>query len=612
MTPLLKPASQTNILLVDDTPDNLRLLSKMLELQGYIVRKSLNGRMALQAAQRDPPDLILLDINMPEMNGYEVCQKIRTLEGTPKIPIIFISALDEVNDKIRAFELGGQDYITKPFQELEVLARIRNQLFIYQHRQRLEEEIQERHRAQAQLQLLNNDLERQVQLRTSQLQQSLNFEATVKRISDKVRDSLDPHQILQSAVEELAIALQVKSCDAVLYDRNRQSSTIHYQYAMSGQTVNQGHILYLTDTPEIYQQLQQQKSYCAFCQIKRTANSQDAAILACSIFDDRVEETGILGDLWLFKDNQAMFSEIEVKLVQQIANQCAIALRQARLYAAAQSQIQELQRINQLKDDFLHTVTHELRSPIANMKMIIQLLSSLVEPEDKLTAKMAQSFYQDGQTVQYLTVLQENCDRELQLLEDILSLQHLEARTYPQQQTNINLQYLILHIIEPFERLIHNQQQTFKVNLAPDLPTINIDSFSLSRIITELLNNAWKYTPPGETISLDVSVCEDKTAKPQLIYHPRQRQSSCLQIVVSNTGVEISPEELPRIFDKFYRIPNQDPWKHSGTGLGLALIKKLVEYMNGLILAESANYQTKFILQFPFIPIITDDFNDEF
>ncbi|MBD2199251.1 MULTISPECIES: hybrid sensor histidine kinase/response regulator [Calothrix] len=610
MPHLLKPASQTNILLVDDTPDNLRLLSKMLELQGYTVRKSLNGRMALQAAQRDPPDLILLDINMPEMNGYEVCQKLRTLEGTPKIPIIFISALDEVNDKIRAFELGGQDYITKPFQELEVLARIRNQLFIQQHRQRLEEEIQERQHAQTQLQLLNSDLERQVELRTSELQQSLNFAATVKRISDKVRDSLDPHQILQSAVEELAIALQVNCCDAVLYDR--QSANIRYQYAMSGETVNQSHMLYLTETPEIYQQLQQQRSYCAFCQIPRTANSQNSAILACSIFDDRVEETGILGDLWLFKNNQAIFSDIEVKLVQQVANQCAIALRQARLYAAAQSQIQELQRINQLKDDFLNTVTHELRSPIANMKMMIQLLSSLLEPEDKPTAEIYPSFYQDSQTVQYLTVLQENCDRELQLLEDILSLQHLEARTYPQQQTNINLQYLMLHIIEPFERLIHNQQQSFKVNLAPELPTINIDSFSLSRIITELLNNAWKYTPPGEKISLDVSVCEDKTAKPQRIQHPRQQQSSCLQIIVSNTGVEISPEELPRIFDKFYRIPNQDPWKHSGTGLGLTLVKKLVEYMNGLIWAESKNHQTKFILQFPFVPVITDDFNDEF
>lgn len=171
MITLLKPASQTKILLIDDAPDNLRLLAKMLELRGYIVRKSLNGRMALQSVQKDPPDLILLDINMPEMNGYEVCQQLKFLEKTRQIPIIFISALAQIEDKIRAFELGGQDYITKPFQELEVLARIRNQLLIQQQQQlliqqnqQLEQDLQERQRAEAQIKQLNLDLERRVQL----------------------------------------------------------------------------------------------------------------------------------------------------------------------------------------------------------------------------------------------------------------------------------------------------------------------------------------------------------------------------------------------------------------------------------------------------------------
>ncbi|MHC5932751.1 GGDEF domain-containing response regulator [Nostoc sp.] len=156
MANLLKSASETNILIVDDTPDNLRLLTKILESQGYIIRKSLNGRMALQAASRHPPDLILLDINMPEMNGYEVCQQLKASKITDQIPIIFISALDQIDNKVQAFELGGQDYITKPFQELEVLIRVRNQLLIKQQHQqlleqnqRLEHEIQERLKAEA-------------------------------------------------------------------------------------------------------------------------------------------------------------------------------------------------------------------------------------------------------------------------------------------------------------------------------------------------------------------------------------------------------------------------------------------------------------------------------
>jgi signal transduction histidine kinase len=117
-----------NILIVDDTPANLRLLSNMLTEQAYKVRAVINGAMALTAARLAPPDLVLLDINMPGMSGYEVCEALKQDPGTCDIPVIFISALDEVADKVRAFTVGGVDYITKPFQFEEVLARVETHL----------------------------------------------------------------------------------------------------------------------------------------------------------------------------------------------------------------------------------------------------------------------------------------------------------------------------------------------------------------------------------------------------------------------------------------------------------------------------------------------------
>jgi signal transduction histidine kinase len=117
-----------NILVVDDTPDNLRLLSAMLTAQGYEVRKALNGKMALTACQMVLPDVILLDINMPGMDGYEVCKKLKEDEKTSDVPVIFISALDDVLDKVKAFDVGGVDYITKPFHGAEVILRIENQI----------------------------------------------------------------------------------------------------------------------------------------------------------------------------------------------------------------------------------------------------------------------------------------------------------------------------------------------------------------------------------------------------------------------------------------------------------------------------------------------------
>ncbi|MEG4858106.1 PleD family two-component system response regulator [Microcoleus sp. K1-B6] len=124
------PAFLRDILVVDDHPDNLRVLSAILTESGYHVRRAINGHLALKVAQNAPPVLILLDILMPEMDGYEVCSLLKTHPQTAEIPVIFISALDDVFDKVKAFEVGGVDYITKPFQSAEVLARVKNQLII--------------------------------------------------------------------------------------------------------------------------------------------------------------------------------------------------------------------------------------------------------------------------------------------------------------------------------------------------------------------------------------------------------------------------------------------------------------------------------------------------
>ena len=112
------------IMVVDDTPENLRVLEKMLTEHGYRVRATLNSSLALKSVQTSLPDLILLDIKMPAPDGYEVCQWLKADERTRDVPVIFISALDEVWDKVKAFHVGGIDYITKPFQAEEVLARL--------------------------------------------------------------------------------------------------------------------------------------------------------------------------------------------------------------------------------------------------------------------------------------------------------------------------------------------------------------------------------------------------------------------------------------------------------------------------------------------------------
>jgi len=150
--------SKGDVLIVDDNPSNLSLLSAMLVERGYEVRAAINGAMALKAANAAPPDVILLDVSMPEMDGYEVCRRLKAEERTRVIPIIFISALDALRDKVAAFEAGGVDYVTKPFQLREVLARVGTQLLLHRQRKELERQRRELEERYLQIQQLQSSV----------------------------------------------------------------------------------------------------------------------------------------------------------------------------------------------------------------------------------------------------------------------------------------------------------------------------------------------------------------------------------------------------------------------------------------------------------------------
>lgn len=173
-------ANPGNILIVDDTLANLRLLSRMLSDRNYKVRSVINGQMGLMGIQAAPPDLILLDIMMPDMDGYEVCQQLKANPQTHDIPVIFLSSLNEAFDKAKAFAVGGVDYITKPFQVEEVLMRVKNQLTIQS--------------TKAQLSLLNEELEARVKQRT------LELEAANQALTQEI----DKRQVIQQKLQYMA------------------------------------------------------------------------------------------------------------------------------------------------------------------------------------------------------------------------------------------------------------------------------------------------------------------------------------------------------------------------------------------------------------------------
>lgn len=238
----------SNILVVDDNPRNLALLEDILSQAGYTVRPAITGKLALLSARTKLPDLVLLDIRLPDIDGYDICKELKSDPRSADIPVVFISALDDPLDKVKAFAEGGIDYIAKPFQAEEVVARIRThlalrrmQLELTARNRQLHEEIDRRHSAQQQLQDAHNQLECRVQQRTAELAQALEERSLLATAVEQAAESIiitdEQARILyvnpffeertgyrrQEVVGKTPKFLQSGSHDAQFYDRLRRT-----------------------------------------------------------------------------------------------------------------------------------------------------------------------------------------------------------------------------------------------------------------------------------------------------------------------------------------------------------------------------------------------------
>ncbi|HEY9621148.1 MAG TPA: ATP-binding protein [Crinalium sp.] len=255
-----------------------------------------------------------------------------------------------------------------------------------------------------------------------------------------------------------------------------------------------------------------------------------------------------------------------------------------------EQQMEELRRLNRLKEDFLATVSHELRTPLSNIQLATRMLSIILDQFGILAHESDSNSHALGR---YIRILKDQSEQELRLVNDLLDMQRINAEAYPLDLAIVQLQDWVLHIIEPFAERMNSNRQELQVNIEPNLPTFQTDTHVLTRIVSELLQNACKYTPAQQHVQINVSVLQpEKTA-----VLPR------VLIEVCNSGIEIPEEELVRIFDPFYRIPQSDRWAKEGTGLGLALVKKFAAHLGGSVEAKSFDGQTCFMVYLPIQPL---------
>ena len=311
--------ANANILIVDDQPDNLRTLSSILSGQGYKVRKAISGQIALETIRSQLPELILLDIKMPKMSGFEVCSTLKASADTCEIPIIFLSALDDVADKAKAFALGGADYITKPFQAEEVLLRIRHQLTIRQQ----------------QRQLIEQNLRLQQEMEERQ-----RSEAALNRAGEALQESEDR---FRSAFDHASIGMALIGTDEHWIKVNSALCNM-LRYSESELLTTTSSALIHPDDVAAY--------YC--CLKKMLANEIRSCQQELRYYCKPGRVIWVLMNSSLVRDTQGK-----------------------PLYYVAQFQdVTERRAIDQMKNEFISIVSHELRTPLTAIRGSLGLLAS--------------------------------------------------------------------------------------------------------------------------------------------------------------------------------------------------------------------------------------------
>ncbi len=449
----------------------------------------------------------------------------------------------------------------------------------------------------------NTKLEQQVRERTAKLHEQVQHDRLLTQIALRIHQSLNLEEILNASVDEVRQVLQADRV-VILHLESSNSGIVVAESVAENWSSILGEIFPDTMWQE-GESLLEEQIYAvphidqANLNPEKYARFQKAEIKAYLVVPI-LQDGNLWGVMCVHQCSESrQWQTSEIDLLLQLATQIAIAIQQAQLYqqvqnlntdlerqveertAELQQKVHELQQLNVIKDEFLSTVSHELRTPLANMKMAIHML--------KVSPML------DRRQV-YLEILEAECTRETDLINALLDLQRLEAGACAIDLEPVNLQIWLPTIIEPFYTRAQNRNQHLRVDFVSKLPTLNSNRASLGRILAELLNNACKYTANDGEIALRVECTGAKKGR------VKRKQGSVLnseiQFTLSNES-EIPSSELPRIFDKFYRVPNADPWKQGGTGLGLALAQKLVEQLDGKIEVESGNGNTTFTLTFP-------------
>ena len=566
------------ILVVDDATANLQFLTTVLTEHGYTVYPASDGELALEFVRSILPDLILLDIRMPGLDGYEVCRRLKAAERTHSVPIIFISILEDECDKVKGLQAGAVDYITKPFQTEEVLARVRIHLRLRELTERLEQTVAERtaelHAANAQLQI--------------ELVERQRAEEALRRSNRKLSALSSCNQALLRAVDEQTLLNDICRivCDEAAYQmawvgyaERDEAKTVRpvawaggesgylavanitwadteYGREPAGTAIRSGKSVYVQDvaTPPQFAPWRENA-------LQRGYHST----LALPMKD---ESAHVFGVMLIYSAESNAFTPDEIRLLEELAGDLAfgiIALRTRAERKRAEEALRvlneelelrvsqrtaELEAINKELQEFAYIVSHDLKTPLRGIRQLTQWLQT--DYANELDAEGKEQIELLGGQVKHMTALIDGI------------LHYSRVLLGSESEELVDLKVLLSQIIHTLMPPPH-----IAIQIDEALPIIQGDRIKITQVFQNLVGNAVKFL--DKPTGIITVACED--IGDRWLFH------------VEDNGPGIEPRDYERIFKIFQSCaPRKD---QDSTGIGLTVVKKMIELYGGRIWVES-------------------------
>jgi len=614
------------IVVVDDTPENLFVLSEMLEQQGYQVRKALNGRVALMTCKKRLPDLILLDINMPEMDGYEVCEQLKADEKTSNIPVIFISALDSVMDKVRAFNVGGVDYITKPFKWAEVISRIENQLKLRSLQAKLEEknlllqqEILNREKAQAALEL--SEAKNLALLNAiPDLMLLLHSDGTFLdyRIAENSHNN-SPFSIAENKESDLALSQQTNLKEETLVEQIEDLSPnqenplptedfLGKESNFIGKKVSEVLSEDLAIWLMHYVEQTLLSSNIEIAEFMKRINDKWHGYETRFVKSGKDEVLAIVRDVSHSKEAEAHRLQTEALLRMQ-KQQLEKTLGELKL---AQSQLVQNEKMVGL-GQLVSGIAHEINNPISfiygNLSYLDQYIQDLLflvdtyqekgEISDHVKARLEEielEFLKED--VKKLSAsMRAGAERIRQIVLSLRNFARLDEAEMKPVDIHNGIENTLL-LLEHRLRQAENRTAIEVIKKYDKIPLISCYASQLNQVFFNLLNNAidaleMPFNPensPKQSSQVNI-------IHPQIKISTEQTESNTILIKIADNGPGISESIRWRIFDPFFTTKPPG----SGTGLGLSISYQIVvqRHKGQLSCSPLSGEGTEFVIEIP-------------